>query len=94
MTALNDTKDCGPSIFCGFEPLLFATIKEGVSVNPRECAKATSFSINDLYFWLSKQTCACQVQIFGMQVFSNYLCLPILNQLALVFDIANDDNLV
>jgi hypothetical protein len=50
MTALNASKGCGPSIFCGFEPSLFATIKEGVSANPRECAKAISFSINDLYF--------------------------------------------
>jgi hypothetical protein len=44
-------------VFEGFEPSsLLTIIKESVSVNLRECAKAISCSMNGLlYFWLSKQ---------------------------------------
>ncbi len=53
MTVLKIGKGFGPCIFSIIEPSLFIIMKDGVSVNPREFAKAISLSINDSYFLVS-----------------------------------------
>jgi len=40
----------GPSIFFIIEPSLFIIKNDGVAWNPREFAKAISFSTNESYF--------------------------------------------
>ncbi len=66
MTVLKIGKGFGLCIFSIIVPSPFIIIKDGVSVNPNEFAKAISLSINDAYFLVSKRVKLCNIETFQL----------------------------